>query len=344
MTISKPGAKKSSRRISPDEVSVGEMNSRANLVEREFQPTRSEFEQLAEASNDAIRIINSDFTIRYINHAFAEMTGVEQKDVIDKKCWEVFPSALCHTPECRASRALNGQQKIQIEIERQKHDGTSIPCAVTASPLKDSAGNVTGIIEQFRDITERRYMEQRIEESNERYRAMIELGTNIGEAVVMLQNIGTKEGAQTYVSEQWPLITGYTEEELLSISFFDIVSPEDRFTAIQRHRQKMAGKPIPNLFELSIIRKDNKEVPIELTSAVTKYRNKPANVVYIRDITERRKAETKYKAIIENSITGFWIATAKNKLLEVNDAYCKMIGYTREELLNMYAWEFDIID
>jgi len=54
---------------------------------------KSEVEQILEASNDAIRIINSDFTIRRINHVFSSMIKLNQNRIAGKKCWELgsFP-------------------------------------------------------------------------------------------------------------------------------------------------------------------------------------------------------------------------------------------------------------
>jgi len=137
-------------------------------------------------------------------------------------------------------------------------------------------------------------------ESEDCYRAIFNLGTNIGEAIVILQDIDGREGIHTCVSDKWPLITGYTENELLELSFFDLVAPADRKLSIDRHRQKISGKSVPDLFELSIINKNGKEVPIELTSAATTYKGQSANVVYIRDITERKRAERELKEYQQN--------------------------------------------
>lgn len=96
---------------------------------------------------------------------------------------------------------------------------------------------------------------------------------------------------QIFMNDQWPRITGYSKEELLGMSFFDLVHPQDRQTSQQRHREKMSGEAMAGLFEMSIIRKDSSEIPIELTSAFTTYMGKYANVAYIRDITERKQMQ-----------------------------------------------------
>jgi PAS domain S-box-containing protein len=191
---------------------IKKANRSSKSMQKCFQ-VKNELEQFAEASNDAIRIINKDFTIRYINPAFAEMTGVDQYTVVGKHCFEVFPSSLCHTSDCRLQRILDDDRSIQVEIERSKKDGTIIPCVVTTSPLMDKMGKLAGIIEQFRDITERRHMEAQIKESEDHYKALIELGTEVGEAIVVLQNISNREGIQTFVSDRWICITGYAREE-----------------------------------------------------------------------------------------------------------------------------------
>jgi PAS domain S-box-containing protein len=269
------------------------------------QAITSEFEQLIDDSNDAIRVINKNFTIRRINKAFAKMTGVSPNSVMGKNCWEVFPSSLCHTPECRANRVLSDDSNIQVEIERQKYDGTTIPCIVTTSPLKDVAGNVVGIIEQFRYITEKRQLQSHVSESEGRYRALIELGTEAGEAIVILQDIDNKEGIQTFVSDQWARITGYRKSELLGKCFFDLICKQDRQASIDRHRRKIARESIPGIFKVNLVRKDASIISVELTGAFTVYRGQHANVVYIRDITPKLLAQVQLKSSEENIAPSF---------------------------------------
>ena len=195
-------------------------------------------------ANHGMRIINKDFTIRFINQAFTELSGVNQKEAIGRKCWAILKGPFCHTPNCFLNRILNGEERVQVEIDRQRKDGTTIPCIVTAIPFNTINGEFTSIIETLQDITERKHLEEQISESEDRYRALIDLGTNIGEAIIMLQDIDGKEGVQTYISDQWSLITGYTKRELLGMSFFDLVSPKDREPSIKRHQQKISLKKL----------------------------------------------------------------------------------------------------
>ena len=141
------------------------------------------------------------------------------------------------------------------------------------------------------DITERKQVEEVLRESEERYRALLELGGEVGEAVIMLQDTEQGNGIQTFVSDEWSRITGYAERELLGMSFFDLVHPKYREASLERHQRKMRGEAMPGLFELSVVKKDGTEVSIELTSAYTMYNGERANVVYIRDITERKQME-----------------------------------------------------
>jgi PAS domain S-box-containing protein len=251
--------------------------------------------QIIEASIDAIRVINKDFTIRCINRAFAEMTGVNQDEVTGKKCWEVFPSPLCHTSECRLQRILDGEDVVHVEIRRRNKEGINVPCAVTTSPLVDEKGVLNGAIEQFRDITERLHMEDQVKEAEALFSALVHLETEANEAIVILQDIDGKEGAYTFISDQWPVITGYTREELHKQSFFDVLKEENREGSIRRHRTKISGGAVPGLFEMTVIRKDGTEKSIELTGSPTLYKGNPANVAFIRDITQRKTLETLLK-------------------------------------------------
>lgn len=149
----------------------------------------------------------------------------------------------------------------------------------------------------WRDITERKQAEEALRESEGRYSALLNLGGKVGEAVVMLQDTEQGDAIQTFVTNEWPHITGYSRKELLGMSFLDLLYTKYREASLQRHKRRMSGEIIPGLFEMSVITKDGTEVPIEVTSAYTIYQGQRANVAFIRDITERKQAEEREKEL-----------------------------------------------
>jgi PAS domain S-box-containing protein len=163
-----------------------------------------------------------------------------------------------------------------------------------------------------------------LRESEERFRSLIELGGQIGEAVVMVQDSEQGEGIQTFVSGEWPRITGYSKEELLGMSFFDLISPEHREASIERHRQKMRGESAPGLFEMTIIRKDGAELPVELTSAYTTYQGKRANVAFIRKVDERVKHEEQIIRTQRLAVIGELVSGVAH---EINNPLTGIIGF-----------------
>ena len=189
------------------------------------------------------------------------------------------------------------RQSANINVKEQREGTVEVYC-LEESPkidegpfLKDERLLIGVIAERLGRITESMRAEEALRESEERYRALVNLGAKVGEAIIMLQDTEQGGGIQTFVSDEWSRITGYSKRELLGMSFFDLVHPKDRETSLERHYRKVRGEAMPGLFEMVIIRKNGAEVPVELTSAYTTYGGGLANVAFIRDITERKRME-----------------------------------------------------
>jgi PAS domain S-box-containing protein len=226
-----------------------------------------------------------DFIYIDVNDAFEKLTGLRKEDVIGKKVTKVIPSIKALNPEIIPiyGEVASTGKPAAFEVFFKP---LNVWLAISVySPRKEH------FVALFDNITERKQVEEALKESEQRYRSLVHLGAEVGEAIVMLQDEAQKEGVQVFCNETWPRMTGYSEKELLSMSLFDLVHPKDHKDSLTRHRRKMNGESIPGLFEITIMRKDGTKVLVEVTSAYTTYQGKPSNVAYIRDITERKQQE-----------------------------------------------------
>ncbi len=234
-----------------------------------------------------------------VNDAFCKMSGYSRKELLNMGVYDLDVERL-NAPNGKQDlinifNRLKGYKPKPNEFTMVKHrrkDGKIIDISVSMTYINVMGG----LFFHFnRDVTEQKELYRQIKESEDIYRTLVELGDRVGEAVVMLQDKNDIEGLQTFVSEEWCRITGYNREELLKMSFFDLVHPKYRKNSMERHRKKLEGAIIPRYFEMSIINKNGIEIPIELTSAYTNYQGTGANVAYIKDITERKNVEKELK-------------------------------------------------
>jgi PAS domain S-box-containing protein len=107
----------------------------------------------------------------------------------------------------------------------------------------------------------------------------------------MMQDTDLGQGIQTFVSDEWPGITGRSRKELMDTSFFDLLHPDDRDEAVERYTRLMSGSVINGLFEMRLVGNGGSEVYIELTSGSSTYQGQRAVVSFIRDVSERKRAE-----------------------------------------------------
>lgn len=257
------------------------------------------FRTITEKAGYRIAIIDLERNnIVYANKAFTAMHGYEGDQLLGRHYSMLFTSEQLKEIERLKVGTLKGGDSGTAEVWRKKKDGTLFPSLTRSIAVKDEVGNPLFIAATVIDITERKRTEDALRESEERYRTLIEMSSEIGEAVVMLQDVGGKAGVHTFVTDEWSRITGYSREELLAMSWFDLLHPDHRSGALARYRRRFHGEVILDLVEAPVIRKDGAPVPIEILAAATTYRENPALVVFARDITERKQAAEEREKLI----------------------------------------------
>lgn len=138
----------------------------------------------------------------------------------------------------------------------------------------------------------------------------------------------------------------YSREEALGRQLHQLLAlpryHADAARGFSRFQQSGVGLLIGKTTELAAQRKDGSELPIELSIAAAKVKGRWHAMGVVRDITERKQAQTqlknseqRYRNIIQTLMDCFWLTDIEGRILDVNDAYCRLSGYAREELLKM---------
>ena len=124
----------------------------------------TELVQILNSTADGIRVIDKNFIMRRVNRPFAEIAGVPEEKLIGTLCHEGFKGHACYTPDCPVQKILHGEKRVDCEVEISTLDGRTVPCIVTAIPYYNPDGELIGVVEGFRDISERKEMENKLKE------------------------------------------------------------------------------------------------------------------------------------------------------------------------------------
>jgi diguanylate cyclase (GGDEF)-like protein/PAS domain S-box-containing protein len=152
------------------------------------------------------------------------------------------------------------------------------------------------------------------------------------------------EGRFVYVSAACERIFGYTPEEMIGKAMIEMVAPEDRARTLSVANEIMSGHHKLN-FENHYVRKDGQVIHIMWSARWSEADQ--LRIAVAHDITGRKQGEMvlkQYKAAIDTTHEGFWIADDQGKLLEVNQAYAKMSGYSIDELQGMHVTQLEAIE
>ena len=137
-------------------------------MERDLQQAHAELNQIFQTASVAMRLVDSNFNVLKINNTFERLTGVNEADAIGKKCHEIFSGSTCFTEECPIHRIVNGMETVESYVDKERPDGKSIPCILTATPFVGPEGHIIGVVESFRDITELKKAQDAIESERDK--------------------------------------------------------------------------------------------------------------------------------------------------------------------------------
>ncbi|MDD5312953.1 MAG: PAS domain S-box protein [Dehalococcoidia bacterium] len=225
----------------------------------------------------AICIINADSTISMATPYMAVMLSLRQ----DELEGQYFPSFM---NQQNAKKFLKYTYNISkgsaefCELELTRRNGTRISVVMHAAPITDSKGSYSGLLVSLTDITD----QKRISEE-------LSLSSRLLDAASDSIFLRDLEGNFVYVNEAAYKTRGYTRDELLGASIYQIVAPQ--YHAIVGHKVKDIFKKGKISFEAAHLRKDGSVFPVDVQMSVVEMNGKTLILSVIHDITQRKKIE-----------------------------------------------------
>jgi PAS domain S-box-containing protein len=132
--------------------------SRRKEADRALREAKASLDNIFDNSIP-ICVTGLNHEILLANRAYTDVFGDVRKAGATMKCHESRPGPACHSADCPMQQIVRGNEDVTCEPVKTDPDGSKEYFIVTARPFRDAAGNLTGIVESFQDITRRRNLE-----------------------------------------------------------------------------------------------------------------------------------------------------------------------------------------
>ncbi|MBC8551128.1 MAG: PAS domain S-box protein [Candidatus Brocadiales bacterium] len=303
-------------------------------IEEKLLSSEVQFRLISTSANDAIIMIDNDSIVSFWNKAAEEIFGYSTEDAVGKSLVRLV------IPEKYQEAHMNGFEKFKytghgpfvgktVRLSAVRKDGTEFPVSLSLSAvLVKDKWNAIGIV---RDITERKQMEDILQESEDKFRS---ISDSANDAIIMLDN----DEKIIYWNNSAERIFGHLRDEAEGENISELIIPErfreKHLEGFESFRSTGTGNMVGKMVEVAGIRKDGSEIPIELSLSSVKLKNKWCAIALIRDITERKKADdqiNKLSHAVAQSSCSILITDGKGIIEYVNPKFTRVTGYTFAE-------------
>ena len=298
---------------------------------------------------DAVIVTDTAGRVKLVNPVAQELIGI-RGELIGRFLPDIFPIVAAATREPvenPVTRVLDGGKIVGLSSHTLslwpegsnlvRPDGTEIPIEHSAAPIRDQAGQLTGVVLVFRDCTERKRFEEASIERERRFRRVFETPL-IGIAV------GNSDGYLIEANDAYLDLIGYQRGELDEAMLSWGGVPAGQSPLSESAQLELAETGVSKPFERTYINAAGKEVPV-LVSAAKLLDDQNQVVVYVTDLTQSKRAEaalreseSRFRVLSECMPQKVWIARPDGQVDYVNNMLVEYAGVPTDQLTG-WGWQ-----
>ena len=313
--------------------------------EEAVRESEAKYRALVDQSLQGI-VIFQNGCIVFANPQLMDQLQTSPEELIDgppELFWNlIHPEDIGILQQRMQDRAAGEPVPDRYEIRLQRPDGVPMWVEVFVKQIEyqgQPALQVTSI-----DVTERKLAEQALQESEGKYRNLVEQS---------LYGIVISQGDPPriyFANDAFSQMIGYSFEELLALSpkkVQNLIHPADQEMVLSRVQRRLEDKSAPPQYEYRMVRKDGSVLWVEIFANVIEYEGEPAIQAAYSDITERKKAEAalleseeKFRALVEDLSDWVWELDLKGTITYSNSAVEDILGFSAGQVLGQTPCDF----
>jgi PAS domain S-box-containing protein len=233
-----------------------------------------QWEDTFNAISEPIAIMDENGMILRYNKPMIDFLQIEPDLFKDKHCFEIIHHTHTHIENCPLVRSKNSHKR-----EEMKLDIGDKSFIISVYPIFNKKGNATEYIHLMKDITDYNKISEALKENEEKFRA---LANSTTAAIFIYQN-----NKFVYGNPATYELTGYSENEFLTLNFWDVVHPDFREFVKERGLNRLKGIPQPPNYDFKIVQKNGESRWIKFSSGfLTNYKGATAAIGTAIDITD----------------------------------------------------------
>ena len=277
-------------------LTVGVVRERSLRAEKGLNESERRYRLLAENVKDAIWVLDLNMRPTYMSPSITRLLGYSVEEAMAKRMEEVFtPASFEAAMKALAEELAIEEMEVKdidrsrtMEFELIRKDGSIVPIEIKYSFLRDPDGRPVEILAIARDITERKQAEEALHKSEKLFQSLVD---NILDAVLIIDWKGKILLANKAAAE----LGGFkSEKEVLGLNALDFIHPSYKASVIKDLALVKLDKG--EFFKTyKMVTKNGEERWIESIGTKIKFRDNTADLVSLRDVTERKQAENELR-------------------------------------------------